>query len=414
MKIDFDWGDYVRCNGEIMFVQDIDQDPDHENNIGLQKKNAPLIYDEQYGVVLPEISYYAPKEIQKLAASTVPKETVRELFRLETTPWALAENDQYPFSQETEAICMTEDDLQSFLQNLSSADSIILDGWENQFVYGGKVFCENAGSDIITLDFVWGIICEIFTWFDIEEDEPDVLLEVWRLYRREKGKSIHDVQIPSSLKGVVIGYIETKAESEMVSDALKELYVRLLDDLCDEGEEWAIRRKAYAYYGGNKLVPCDWKKSEETLLKLYGLSESSAAANSLGYIYYSNRLGKPDYDKAFHYFSIAADAGMVEATYKQADMIRKGHGTEKDPYKAFIILSSLYEYQKEAFLDGNNGCKFADVALRMGYCYENGEGVEKNTKTARRYYETAKNAILKRKASHKHYGDDVVEKNIDV
>ena len=49
----------------------------------------------------------------------------------------------------------------------------------------------------------------------------------------------------------------------------------------------------------------------------------------------------------------------------------------------------------------------------MGYCYENGEGVEKNTKTARRYYETAKNAILKRKASHKHYGDDVVEKNID-
>ena len=135
MKIDFDWGDYVRCNGEIMFVQDIDQDPDHENNIGLQKKNAPLIYDEQYGVVLPEISYYAPKEIQKLAASTVPKETVRELFRLETTPWALAENDQYPFSQETEAICMTEDDLQSFLQNLSSADSIILDGWENQFVY---------------------------------------------------------------------------------------------------------------------------------------------------------------------------------------------------------------------------------------------------------------------------------------
>ncbi len=64
-------------------------------------------------------------------------------------------------------------------------------------------------------------------------------------------------------------------------------------------------------------------------------------------------------------------------------------------------------------MDGNYGCKFADVALRMGYCYENGEGVEKNTKTARRYYETAKNAILKRKASHKHYGDDVVEKNID-
>ena len=49
----------------------------------------------------------------------------------------------------------------------------------------------------------------------------------------------------------------------------------------------------------------------------------------------------------------------------------------------------------------------------MGCCYENGNGVEKNIKTARRYYETEKNAILKRKASHKHYGDDIVEKNIE-
>lgn len=413
LKNAFDWGDYVRCDGKIMFVQDIDQDPDHEKCIGLQEKDAPLVYDENYGVEFPEIKYYAPCELQKLGEFTAPEKIVRDLFRLESTPWELAENGQYPFSPETETICMTEEDLQAFLQNLSSADPIIIDGWENQYVYGGKVFCENAGSDTVALDFAWGIICEIFTWFDPEEDEPDVLLEVWRLYQTEKGKSIHDVQIPALLKSDVIGYIETKAESGIVSDELKELYARLLDDLCDEEEEWAIHRKAYAYYGGSELVSCDWKKSEETLLKLHELFGDPFAANSLGYIYYSNRLGNPDYSKAFHYFSIAADAGIVEATYKQADMIRKGHGTEKDPHKAFNILMSLYENQKEAFLDGYYGCNFADVALRMGYCYENGDGVEKNTKTARRYYETAKNAILKRKESYRHYGDDVVEKNID-
>ena len=413
MKSDFDWGDYVRCNGIIKFVQDIDQDPDHKKSIGLQEKDAPLVYDENLGMEFPEIKYYAPDEIQKLEGFTVPKEVVRDLFRLETTPWELAEKGRYPFSSETEAICMTEEDLHAFLQNLYRADAIVIDGWENQFVYGGKVFCENERSDTVTLAFAWGTICEIFTWFDPEEDEPDVMLEVWNLYQREKGESLYDVQIPYSLKSAVIGYIETSSEAGSVSNALKDLYSRMLDDLCDAGEEWAIRRKAYAYYGGNGLVPCDWKKAEEALLKLYELFGSPFAANSLGYIYYSNRLGKPDYDKAFRYFSVAAEAGVVEATYKKADMIRKGHGTEKDPYRAFSILSSLYEYQKEAFLDGNYGCKFADVALRMGYCYENGDGVEESAKQARRYYEIAKNAIIKRKESHKHYGDDVVEKNID-
>ena len=52
------------------------------------------------------------------------------------------------------------------------------------------------------------------------------------------------------------------------------------------------------------------------LLKLFELERDPYVANSLGYIYYSDRFGSPDYEKAFYYFDYAAGDGVVEATYK--------------------------------------------------------------------------------------------------
>ncbi len=94
---------------------------------------------------------------------------------------------------------------------------------------------------------------------------------------------------------------------------MREYYVKLLDELSYSGFDDDIKRKAYAYYGGNDVVPCNWKESEEALLRLYNLTDDGYAANSLGYIYYSDRLGAPDYDKAFYFFEDAVGKGVLEA-----------------------------------------------------------------------------------------------------
>lgn len=168
---------------------------------------------------------------------------------------------------------------------------------------------------------------------------------------------------------------------------------------------------AYGYYGGNGLLPCDWGESEEYLLRLYR-KKDYFAANSLGYIYYSDRLGEPDYKKAFKYFSAAAKEGIVEFIYKLSDMYRKGHGTRKDTGKAIKMLREVYREQKASYDDGYYGCKLADIALRLGYCYRDGDGVRKNQKKAREYFDLAKEAIVKRMNGHMNFGDEVVLRNI--
>ena len=94
-------------------------------------------------------------------------------------------------------------------------------------------------------------------------------------------------------------------------------------------------------------------------------------------------------------------------------MIRKGHGTNQDPKKAFEIYNEYFNKELLAYQDGNYENDLADIALRVGYCYENGEGVEKDLNKALIYFTLAKEAIEKRKVYGPKYGDDVVKSNID-
>ena len=49
----------------------------------------------------------------------------------------------------------------------------------------------------------------------------------------------------------------------------------------------------------------------------------------------------------------------------------------------------------------------------MGYCYRDGEGVRKNSKKAREYFELAYEAIKKRMDGYRAFGDEVVLRNIE-
>ena len=409
-----EYGDWVRCDGQIMYVQDSSEEK-QPGKLGLQRKDAPMVYDTEYNMSFPEIVYYPIEEVGILSPVVVDEQTLRSFFRLETTPWVLCGQELYPFSENSGAFVLTDDDLKVFAANLAKADGIIMDDWTDQFVFRNRkahVQCPKGEKEGLSLELAWCLVKSVFSWFDIEEDEPEEITEVIDLYLASKDKPLDEIDFPYSVKSELISAIEDSADEVEATEERRRAYIRLLDELCGKGDRWAIEHKAYAYYGGNKLVPCDWRKSEQALLQLEETGDSYAA-NSLGYIYYSDRLGEADYDKAFYYFSKAAKAGIVEARYKLSDLYRKGHGTQKDPDKAFSMLQKVYEEQLASFQDGYYSCKYADTALRMGYCYEEGSGCEQDFHKAHEYFLRAKYAIDLRISKSKGFGDEVVRKNIE-
>ena len=70
--------------------------------------------------------------------------------------------------------------------------------------------------------------------------------------------------------------------------------------------------------------------------------------SGLGYIWYYGRTGKKDYAQAFHWFSLAAENGDVQAEYKLADMYKNGYGVEKNYDRYKEIIERLYPKIKDA------------------------------------------------------------------
>lgn len=60
-----------------------------------------------------------------------------------------------------------------------------------------------------------------------------------------------------------------------------------------------------------------------------------AAANDLGSLYYTGRIGKQSYEKALHYYSIAADGGDRQAQENLGYCYYYGRNCEVDYKKAF-------------------------------------------------------------------------------
>lgn len=196
-------------------------------------------------------------------------------------------------------------------------------------------------------------------------------------------------------------------------------YRSLIETLAEEDNIVALDALGYACYGGNRAFPCDWNRAEQCFLKLTELTDETFYPNTLGYIYYYGRTGKPDYEKAFYYFSIGAIGGVYESQYKIADMLIKGIPYVKNIELAGDILERIYKENLYMFIDKKFDCKFADIALRIGNYIKEclipdpikflGFDYEK----ALHYYLQAKFALQKRSEIGNYFGDSSVMKNID-
>ena len=157
----------------------------------------------------------------------------------------------------------------------------------------------------------------------------------------------------------------------------------------------------------------DWKKSYDALVELVNREpQNGDYPNTLGYLcYYGRHTGEKDYCEARHWFKKGAALGMIESTYKLADMMIAGQGGPKDAETALEYYDDLYQFCRHQFESGEDDSKFADIALRFGRIFHDGTLPVKDDMTALKYLLEAQFALNRRKRFHE-YGDETVEKNI--
>lgn len=221
---------------------------------------------------------------------------------------------------------------------------------------------------------------------------------------------------PCRCTGYIEHLISIYNEDTINNAPLKEqkFYKKCIEYLVNKNNEKALRTKGYAMYCNSKIYPTNWKECTKIFLKLYKLYGNPYYANTLGYIYYYGRNTnfKPDYEKAFKYFSIGASAGIFESMYKIGDMFKHGYAVTKNNDIAYKLYSMIEKESALSFIEGGySGSKYADITLRLGDAYETGRGVEADNKTAYYYYLLSLFALETRRKEH-NFGDDKVYNGI--
>ena len=129
------------------------------------------------------------------------------------------------------------------------------------------------------------------------------------------------------------------------------------------------------------------------------------ATENLGYIYYYGRTGKKDHEKAFNYFIKGALDGHLRSLYKVGDFYKNGYYVEKDEKEAFRI----YQHCAEMLSDESVPLVGADIFMRLGDCYLDGCGTERDLLAASRLLSTAENMFYERLID----GDFYQKKNLE-
>ncbi len=408
--------DLVLCNGQLCGVWDADPEAGSAHLLPL---DAVIRYEGDEEAAEREATAVPCRQIERLAPAEADAETVRALFRLDVTPWELAKQGRYPFSAATHRCAITDEDLLCLIDRLPRfRNGFLLEGWRNTFQSTGAhdhLQIPPLTEEGLLLRFLAGRLLFLMSCLDAcSEAASQWILPLRDAYLQSRGKPFWEVELPDDFKTDALNVIEALAQRSGISEPLRGFYTRLLEERFRSGGLYGIRRYAYAYYGGNGIVPCDWKKAEQALLRLFNPDDDpprgdDLAANSLGYIYYSSRLGAPDCERAFRCFSFAALHGVIEAIYKLSDMYRKGDGTPRNPMMAWLLLSKLWKHTDKRRISQG---KYADIALRMGYCYRDGIGVEADPAEALAFFRKARRGINARRKYH-NFGDETVAANID-
>lgn len=419
MYRDYEEGDIIRIKNEegeyVYLAVDID---DGEGVCAFAIEDD----DDDYS------DYYTKDKIEYIEPVYIDREKVRQFARFEISFEELSDNIYPPCNIACEPIYrMTLDDILSAINNAKNIDNSEFDRqWLYHIIRDSEKIIDicrcyygKSGIDgyrfLPSEDSLVGQaiskLCDILLQGEGTLEEE---CEELKNYIRLESLHVQERDYPDEIKRSYIEHFEQDRFLDSANENELALLVQYTNELADKNDIEGLERKAYSCYGGNKAFACDWVASRDCLLKLIELKENAFYANTLGYIYYYGRCnnGEPEYEKAFKYFSIGAAAGIYESRYKISDMLRHGYGVPKNIEAATTIIKELYnenlKYIQKNFLRS----KFADVALRLGNCFEKGEGFDINPNAAYYYYLQADFAIRMRMLESDGYGDAKVAAGI--
>ncbi|MCR5060201.1 MAG: hypothetical protein K6A80_04100 [Saccharofermentans sp.] len=251
----------------------------------------------------------------------------------------------------------------------------------------------------------------------------DLLLEEIEIFQEDKDKPVAARRFSERMRERFIMQLDNDILLSDSDEGTKRLWKQFTDELADMGNFNAMRIKAYACYGGNSVYECDWKESERLLNILWKDYSFGQAANTLGFIHYNGWVspdGKPDYEKAFFFFSIGSTYGIVESKYMLSDMFVNGYYVARNVHLARSMIGELYGDERFKFENGDFSCSFADVAYRMGRLFKDISGYEIDPaaqkgalEVASLYLLQADFAIKKKMETDYSFGDDKVSIKIE-
>ena len=361
------------------------------------------------------------RQLQLAEPVSADPQAIRSFFRLEAMPWELMENGRYPFSEETGKIEITEEDLLCLTGRLPLfRNGFIRRNWHRTFMNEDDPSCPKhillpeADRPGFSFRFFAEKFFQLLERIDPEEGDWRYVFFLRDCYLESKGKPLAETVLPDEYRRDMARSLIRYVRNHPVTKEIREYYVRLLEQCLESGHYTGILEYAFAYYWGNELVPCDGRKAEHAFLWLYDPDRNPDdglcwAAAPLGCLYAGTCLGEPDYRKAFLCFSFAAKHGMTEAACRLSDLYRTGRGTESDPEKAFGLVNSLYSRaDRRNTADG----EYAQICLRMGYCYRDGAGMTPDREKALDFFRKAERALEARKRRDPAYRDDGLEEEI--
>lgn len=144
-----------------------------------------------------------------------------------------------------------------------------------------------------------------------------------------------------------------------------------------EGNDNAMNDLGAQYYDGSRGFEQSFEKAIHYYTMAAGKGNRQAQEN-LGYCYYYGRDGKPDYEKAFHYFALGAFDGHLISLYKIGDMYLNGLYVPKNEKEAFYIFMRCIETMTQQA----EGRVAGPVYLRLGRMFLDGIGADQDFKSA--------------------------------
>ena len=353
------------------------------------------------------------------------KAALKQLIRYEITPLVFMEkyyNDEFDADYKP-----TSDDLLVACRNMidKQIDWDIFYDWFMYILEDLTEYYEGVWDSFDNDDCLWtgddnDLFCLLVQVFDTvltREDFTDQfasfaefaegVLKTQEDYDYNREHEVKDWKIGKIQRFLLLENYEDHEED--IPDKYIDLFRTIVDEECERGAYSAMRIKGYSCYGGNRLYECDWEESRNMISALFEKYDDPIFANTLGYIHYYGRCnnGVPEYEKAFQYYSIGVAHGLLESTYKQADMFMKGKGCIKSESAANAIYERLYQECRPRFCCGDDA-KFADIALRQASIYQRKEFYSFAYAT----YLEADYAIKKRMKKSDFFGNTKVQESI--